>query len=217
MPNLEQNFRSHSSTPSNAAAADHMNPLYVTLMLLASLLACRSLMQIYTTSKFFHYKNNSEALFWVPHCAISILNQTDDRKSQNPRLFFLSAANPALKRCQTCNVNLDKSRPTSLSESGDDFMTGNVLVGSKFESHQVRGMRARIHSRKNLVQTLTLFLIALHYVSICIVPLLLFRFALPLSLPLLLLDHLSHNLPVLLDILSAAGKQKLRNVKRLTN
>jgi hypothetical protein len=92
-------------------------------------------------------------------------------------------------------------------------MTGNVLVGSKLESHQVRGMRARI-SRKNLVQTLTLILIALHYVSICIVPLLLFRFALPLSLPLLLLDHLSHNLPVLLDIFSAAGKQKLRNVKR---
>jgi hypothetical protein len=49
------------------------------------------------------------------------------------------------------------------------------------------------------------------------VPLLLFRFALPLSLPLLLLDHLSHNLRVLLDILSAAGKQKLRNVERLTN
>lgn len=96
-------------------------------------------------------------------------------------------------------------------------MTGNVLVGSKFESHQVREMRARIHSRKNPVQTLTLILIALHYVSIFIVPLLLFRSALPLSLPLLLLDHLSHNLPVLLDILSAAGKQKLRNVKRLTN
>jgi hypothetical protein len=49
------------------------------------------------------------------------------------------------------------------------------------------------------------------------VPLLLFRCALPLSLPLLLLDHLSYNVPVLLDILSAAGKQKLRNVKRLTN
>ncbi len=73
----------------------------------------------------------------------------------------------------TCNVNLDKSRPTSRSESGDDFMTKNVLVGSKFESHQVRGMRARIHSPKNLVQTLTLILIALHYVCICIVPLLL--------------------------------------------
>lgn len=84
VPNLEQNFRIHSSTPSHAAAADHMNPLYVTLMLLATLLACRSLMHIYTTSKFFfHYKNNSEALFWVTHCAISILNQTDDRESQN--------------------------------------------------------------------------------------------------------------------------------------
>ncbi len=95
-------------------------------------------------------------------------------------------------------------------------MTGNVLVGSKFESNQARGMRARI-SRKNLVQTLTLILIALQYVSIWIVTLLLFRFPLPLSLPLLLLDHLSHKLPVLLDIFSAAGKQKLRNVKRLTN
>ncbi len=101
VPNLEQNFRIHSSTPSHAAAADHMNRLYVTLMLLATLLACRSLMHIYTTSKFFfHYKNSSEALFWVPHCAISILNRTDDRESQNPRLFFLSAANPALERCQ---------------------------------------------------------------------------------------------------------------------
>jgi hypothetical protein len=36
--------------------------------------------------------------------------------------------------------------------------------------------------------------------------LLLFRFTLPFSLPLLLLNHLSHNLPVLLDILSAAGE-----------